>query len=181
MFRRLVPRLLGASLLAAGFALPAAGAGAELRATEGESKPFFVLTDLSGKPFDLSRQRGRIIVVHFFATWCEPCREELPALQRLAERVRDHARIIAISVAEPDLRVRRFAETTPVNFPILLDRDRAVARSWRIVSLPTTYVLDRALKASFVVEGDFAWDGLDGAKLVQHLADGDGSSLSANQ
>ena len=145
----------------------------ELIALDGESRPLFALPDLSGAPVDLLRQRGRVLVLHFFATWCEPCREELPALRRLAERAAPDVGVLAVSVGEPDLRVRRFAETVTLNFPILLDRDSAVARSWQIVSLPTTYVLDRDLRPSHLAESSYPWDALDLRKLLEQLADRD--------
>lgn len=66
--------------------------------------------------------------------------------------------IVAVSVAEPDIRVRRFFAAEPVNFPILLDRDRAVSGMWQVSVLPTTFVLDRSLTPRFVVEGDLDWD-----------------------
>jgi thiol-disulfide isomerase/thioredoxin len=170
---RFLPRALSAGLFAALVAVSAHAGGAELRGLEGESKPTFVLPDLSDELVDLSRQRGHVVFVHFFATWCEPCREELPALRRLAERSAGAVSVIAVSVGEADLRVRRFAETIVVNFPVLLDRDRAVARSWQVVRLPTTYVLDRGLRPSLVAESDFAWDAFDLAKLIEQLADRD--------
>src|SRR5947209_8047802 len=73
------------------------------------SRPSFSLDDLAGVRHDLSATPARLVLVHFFATWCEPCREELPALQRLSERGKASAlAVFAISVAEPDARVRRF-------------------------------------------------------------------------
>ena len=91
-------------------------------------------------------------------------------MRRLAERSAPDARVVAVSVGEPDLRVRRFAETITVKFPLLLDRDSTAARSWQVTSLPTTYVLDRNLRPSLVAESDFAWDALDLAKLTEQLA-----------
>jgi peroxiredoxin len=110
--------------------------------------------------------------VHFFATWCEPCRKELPALQRLIERSGDSTlAIFAISVGEPDERVRRFFETTPLTFPVVLDRDREVAKLWRIQSLPTTYVLDRQLGPRLIVEGEFEWDRVKADQLLDVLSE----------
>jgi peroxiredoxin len=100
--------------------------------------------------------------VHFFATWCEPCREELPALRRLVQRTDPNEfSALAISVAEPDSRVRTFIENLPVNFPVLLDRDRSVAKSWGVYALPTTFILDRELKPRLFVETDYDWDKFD--------------------
>jgi peroxiredoxin len=143
---------------------------AELRA-ETREKPAFTLADVTETEFKLATRHGRAVVVHFFATWCEPCREELPALRRLAERagVQD-IDVVAISVAEVPIRVRRFIEQTPVNYPVLLDEDRAVAKAWGVDTLPTTFVLDAGLKTRFAVEREYDWDGLDVATLLEKLS-----------
>ena len=127
--------MLGMGVLAA--ALPArsilaSDAPAELAHID-RQKPPFSLDDLNRQPVSLSDQRSGVVVVHFFATWCEPCRDELPALNRLVARSdRSQLRVVTISVAEVDVRVRNFVEKIPVNFPILLDRDRSVAKSWDV-------------------------------------------------
>ena len=91
---------------------------------------------------------------------------ELPALNRLTARAGGKVKVLAIAVADADSRVRRFGETTLVDFPILLDRDRSVARAWQVVTIPTTFVLDAELNPRFVVETDFAWDDVDPDKLA---------------
>jgi peroxiredoxin len=131
---------------------------AELTPASGPAKPDFSLQDLNGENVPLKTFKGRTVLVHFFATWCEPCREELPALNRFLKRSAPNASVVAISVAEVDPRVKRFFEGAPVDFPVLLDRDRAIAKSWKISTLPTTYVLDANMKPVLVVEADFAWD-----------------------
>jgi thiol-disulfide isomerase/thioredoxin len=160
------------TLAAATFLLGATGAdaGEELVPSEG-TKPAFVLSDLSGADVRLAAQQGRVVLVHFFATWCEPCREELPALKRLVERsAAKPVAVLAISVGEVDARVVRFMEGLPVNFPVLLDRERAVAKSWDVYTLPTTYVLDETLTPKLVVNGDFAWDTLTPERLRDMIA-----------
>jgi peroxiredoxin len=138
--------------------LHSATCGAELRPAGGPAKPDFSLQDLNGENVPLKAFKGRTVLVHFFATWCEPCREELPALNRFLERSASNASVVAISVAEVDPRVKRFFDQAPVGFPVLLDRDRAIAKSWKISTLPTTYVLAANMKPVLVVEADFAWD-----------------------
>jgi peroxiredoxin len=135
-----------------------AARAAELTPAGGLAKPDFSLQDLNGENVPLKTFKGRTVLVHFFATWCEPCREELPALNRFLKRSASNASVVAISVAEVDPRVKRFFEAMPVDFPVLLDRDRAIAKSWKISTLPTTYVLDANMKPMLVVEADFAWD-----------------------
>jgi peroxiredoxin len=149
------------------------GDSPELRSLTGGPQPAFSLDDLSHRPVSLGDARGDIVLVHFFATLCEPCRDELPALRRLVERS-DPARltVISISVAEVDLRVRGFIEKTPVNFPVLLDRDRAVAKSWNVSTLPTTFILDRARKPRLFIERDYDWDRFDPALLLDITATG---------
>ncbi len=132
--------------------------------------PSFVLDGLTGARHDLGNASGRVVLVHFFATWCEPCREELPALQRLMDRSGPSTLVIfAISVGEPDQRVRRFFEGNPLRYPVVLDRDREVAKTWRVQSLPTTYVLDTELVPRLMVEGEFEWDRVTGEQLSESL------------
>jgi peroxiredoxin len=161
--------LLGLGLLV-GIMPTRSGAGdplAELARID-TPKPLFNLDDLNRRPVSLADRHSEIVVVHFFATWCEPCREELPALNRLAERS-DPAKlhVLAISVAEVDVRVRNFVEKLPVNFPVLLDRDRGVAKAWNVSALPTTFILDRTLKPRLVVERDYDWDRLDVDQILK--------------
>lgn len=120
-------------------------------------KPSFTLQDLGGSSVSLRDFAGRTVLVHFFATWCEPCHEELPALTRLRQRAYGVA-VLAISVAENGQRVSRFFAPTPPLYPVLLDADRAVAKSWDITTLPTTYVLDARLRPQWLVEADYPWD-----------------------
>lgn len=138
----------------------------------GLSKPLFTLDNLRNAPVSLADLRSDVVIVHFFATWCEPCREELPALDRLSARS-DPARlrIVTISVAEVDVRVRSFVEKVPLNLLILLDRDRAVARSWQVSALPTTFILDRDLRPRLFIERDHDWDSFDGARALKAFAD----------
>ncbi|MGE0849264.1 MAG: TlpA disulfide reductase family protein [Hyphomicrobiaceae bacterium] len=120
--------------------------------------PAFVLPDLDGSPLRLQNRTGQIVLVHFFATWCEPCREELASLSRLIEGpLGKRLAILAINVAEVPSRVRRFLDSVPVNFPIGLDSDRAVTRAWGVSALPTTFVLDAHLQPRLFVEGDVDW------------------------
>ena len=124
------------------------------------AKPIpFKLDTLDGPRVDLADLRGRVVLVHFFATWCEPCVEEMAALERLAVRSHDAPlRIVAVDVGEVDARVRTFFAEHPVSFPVLLDRDRSAMKSWAVQALPSTFVLDRDLTPILAAEGDVAWD-----------------------
>jgi len=134
------------------------------------SVPLFTLPNASGADIPLADQRGHIVLVHFFATWCDHCREEFPALNRLSARAGGKVKVIAISVGEADLRVRHFLEKMPVDFTVLLDRHRATAKAWGVSMLPTTIVLDANLRPRLVAESEFAWDSVDPDKLNDMLS-----------
>ena len=162
----------GALLLLLALFVSAPIGATELRAwTDGNPEPF-VLDSLARDRISLAGQGDRVVLVHFFATWCEPCRDEMAALQRLTARFApDRLKILAINVGEPDSRVRRFFDALPIDFPILLDRDKAVTKSWQVATLPTTFVLDRTLAPRFVVEGDLDWASADANQKLAELVD----------
>jgi peroxiredoxin len=157
--------------------LPPRAAAAELQRWSAGAQPAFSLPNTTGANVALEAARGHAVLIHFFATWCEPCREELPALNRLAARAGGGVTVLAIAVADADRSVQRFFAATPVDFPILLDRDRAVAKAWNVATLPTTFVLDGSLQPKFVVETDFAWDTIDPGKLSSALDAGGSTSI----
>ena len=119
------------------------------------------LNDINGKPRELTPHAGSVVLVHFFATWCEPCRDELRSLERLAVAFAGRPlRTIAVDVGEPAARVRRFLEREKiaVRYPVLIDADKQAMRAWGVEILPTTYVLDPALCPLWKVAGALDWD-----------------------
>lgn len=158
-------------------AIPASHAETALNPWREGAAIDFTLPTTSGSAVRLNSQRGHVTLLHFFATWCEPCREELPALRRLVARAEpDTLKVLAVAVADVDLRVQRFLQEIPVNFPVVLDRDRAVAKAWKISTLPSTVILDRNLKPRLGVEADFAWDQIEPGALIDQIR-----SAQANQ
>jgi peroxiredoxin len=134
------------------------------------AKSSFSLPSLDGPVRELAQLRGQVVLIHFFATWCEPCRAEMASLRELQSRLDGRSlTIVPISVAEADGAVRRFFAGEALPFAILLDRDRAIARAWKIHTLPSTVVLDRTLKARFIAEGDVDWARADVMKILADL------------
>lgn len=135
--------------------------GEELEVWRDQAVPRFNLPALDGTTVDLADQRNNLVIVHFFATWCAPCRDELRSLERLAEAFAARAlRIVAIDVGEPGDRVRRFLEREKIaaRYPVLIDFDKQVMRTWGVEMLPTSYVLDGALCPHWKVAGALDWD-----------------------
>lgn len=166
--------MAGAAIAAAVvLVMPASARAADLVPWTEPSPPAFDLAQI-GAPnaatFSLGSQRGDVILVHFFASWCEPCRDELPALQRLAESGAPDLKVVAVAVADTDSRLRRLLDEAGVSFPVLVDRDRAVARAWSISALPSTVVLDARHRARLIVESDFAWDTIEPKQLIGRLS-----------
>lgn len=135
----------------------APGSASEFKPWAAEAAPTLTLDRLDGPAIALAELRGRPVIVHFFATWCAPCIEEMASLNALAATAKDGTAILAVNVGEVDARVRTFFRDRPVAFPILLDRDRATMKAWTVEGLPTSFVLDRDLKPALKTEEPLDW------------------------
>jgi peroxiredoxin len=156
----------------AALALVCAGAvaGAELQAWTGGPPPPFALEDLAGRTHRLADYRGKVVLVNFWATWCEPCRDEMPSLARLQAALADRPfTVLAVNLDEPVSRVRKFLARTPLNFPVLLDRDAVVAKAWRARILPATYLVGRDGRIRQVHFGELDWSSGAGRRAVEAL------------
>ncbi len=110
----------------------------------GALAPDFTLPDVDGKPYQLASLRGNVVVLNFWATWCAPCRAELPALEKVRAQYAERKIIIwGINQQEFIESVRGYAELYHLNFPLLLDSRAEVARAYHVNALPTTFFIDR--------------------------------------
>lgn len=138
--------------------LPAAliPAAMEVGPQEGKLAPDFLLPALDGGEVRLSDLRGKAVVINLWATWCKPCRKEIPQLIDAYNTYRDRGLVIlAINLQESTSVVRPFAKDFGMNFPILLDRRGSVADKYRLLGLPTTYFVDRQGVVRSVFTGPF--------------------------
>jgi thiol-disulfide isomerase/thioredoxin len=112
--------------------------------------PALKLPDLDGRTHDLAALKGRVVVVNFWATWCPPCRREMPSLERLRHRLANQDQpdkglaVVAVDVGEDADTVFSFTgqlEPAP-SFPLLLDKDSSAMQRWKVRGLPTTFVVD---------------------------------------
>ena len=137
---------------------------------KGQGTPTFELEALSGSPVSLASLRGRPLLLNFWASWCEPCRAEMPSLELLEAR---HAsaglKVLAINFRETDGTVKRFVEQTGLSLTVLRDRDGGVARDYGVKIYPTTIAVDRAGRARFTVTGEIDWLGADATRWLRPL------------
>jgi thiol-disulfide isomerase/thioredoxin len=106
--------------------------------------PALALQELGGGLVRLQDYRGRVVLLNFWATWCAPCREEMPALQALAHDLdRQGLVLLAVNYQEGAEAVRQFARETGFALPVLLDTDGALTRQYRVTALPTSVLIDR--------------------------------------
>jgi peroxiredoxin len=110
----------------------------------GERAPDFTLKSISGKNLKLSEFRGRVILVNFWATWCKPCKEELPYFNRLYTKYRDLGlEILGINIDKDSLQASGMSQALNLTFPILLDPPGQVSSRYKIRSMPTTFVIGK--------------------------------------
>lgn len=123
--------------------------------------PALKLPDLDGQVHDLAELRGKVVLINFWATWCPPCRREMPSLERLRQRLADRGlAVVAVDVGEDADTVFSFTgqlEPAPA-FPLLLDRDSRAMQAWKVKGLPTTFVVDAQGRVVFRAVGGREFD-----------------------
>ena len=119
------------------------------------SAPDFTLRSMSGPNMRLGEQRGRVVMVNFWATWCGPCREEMPQLNRLYERYKSAGFVLlGVNVDDdPHTALAYVAAKLGVSFPVLLDTDKKVSKLYDLNTMPSTIVIDRDGKMRFLHRG----------------------------
>lgn len=124
----------------------------------GRATPVLELPAWSGKPYRLAEARGRVVLLNFWASWCAPCRAEMPSLELLAARVEPlRVDVLAVNYRETDGAIRRFLEQTGFSLPILRDRDGSAARAFEVRIFPTTVAIGRDGRAVYSVVGEADW------------------------
>jgi len=166
MAKRVVKLLIAAIWLAA---VGIAGA-AELKAANGARAPALALKELNGTAHDLARYRGKVVLVNFWATWCEPCRDEMPSIQKLREKLAGQPfAVLAVNVDEPESRVSGFLEKTKLDLTVVLDPGKSVTKAWNARILPASYIVGRDGRVRYSVVGDIDWSDAHVLKIVADL------------
>ncbi len=120
----------------------------------GSTAPDFTLKSRSGENIKLSELRGEVVMVNFWASWCAPCRQEMPLLEELHDRYADLGfTLLGVNVEEDSNAALDLLKEIPVTFPILFDSRNDVSRLYNVVAMPTTVILDRDGAVRYVHKG----------------------------
>ena len=116
--------------------------------------PDFTLRRLNGPNLRLQEQRGQVVMVNFWATWCGPCRQEMPHLNRLHDSYRDKGFVLlGVNIDDDPAKGAALAQTLGLRFPVLFDTDKAVTRQWDLGSMPSTVLIDRQGRVRHIHRG----------------------------
>ncbi|WP_188709107.1 TlpA disulfide reductase family protein [Polaromonas eurypsychrophila] len=168
-------RILQAALLAGGACMlwrdaMAAGEASYTVSPWQGATPVFETLDTTGKTWRLADLKGRAVLINFWASWCEPCRAEMPTLQQIADLYGpDKLLVLALNYKEHPRRAIQFAATTGLSLPVLLDSQGQTAGAWGVKVFPTTVLIDRQGRPRQRVQGEVDWTGAPAAQLIAAL------------
>lgn len=136
----------------------------------GRAVPPLQALDMQGKVWTLADFRGRAVVLNFWATWCPPCRAEMPSLQQLAEIYGpEQLQVLALNVGEGPRRIAQYLQSSGLELTVLLDPQSEIARAWEARVLPTTILIDAEGRPRLRVRGEVDWSGREAQALVEPL------------
>ena len=121
--------------------------------------PDFRLEDQGGNFISLAELKGNVVIINFWATWCPPCREEMPSMQRAWEMLQsDKVKMLAINVGEDSDTIFTFTADYPVTFPLIMDKTASVTRDYGVRGLPATFIITPHGNIVYRVIGTREWD-----------------------
>ncbi|MFQ5442749.1 MAG: peroxiredoxin family protein [Thermodesulfobacteriota bacterium] len=135
--------------------------------------PAFTLKDLSGNTASLEDFKGKIVLLNFWATWCRPCRQEMPSFERLAGEFGEKGLAVVGVAGDRGIfskkKVGEFIRKYGLTFTVLMDPDGEVRKGYEVSSLPTTYIIGRDGKISGRIIGDRPWEGEASKRFLEGL------------
>lgn len=128
----------------------------------------FTLTDINGKSHTLSAYKDKIVMLNFWASWCPPCREEMPSMQKMYDNWdKNKFILLAVNVDEGREKVKEFAKKNSYTFPILIDSDRMVSKKYEVSGIPTTYLIDEKGRILQRVVGSRHWSSEEIQRMIK--------------
>jgi thiol-disulfide isomerase/thioredoxin len=131
------------------------------------------LKDVEGRPHSLAAYRGKVVLINFWATWCEPCRQEMPSIQSLRDKLAGKPFVVlAVNVDEPEARVRQFLVKTKLDLPVLMDPNKTVTREWGVKLLPVSFIIGTDGRVRYRLVGDLDWSSDTVVGVISQLMSG---------
>ena len=137
--------------------LPAMLMAAQMKPFKGPTPPL-VLEDTHGKLHRLADYKGKVVLLQFWATYCTPCRREMPSMNRLLGKMHGKLVILAINMGETREEVEAFMKQVGVKFPVLLDKDGKTLEKWKVFAAPSNFLLDKTGTIRYTLFGGVDWD-----------------------
>jgi thiol-disulfide isomerase/thioredoxin len=135
------------------------------------TQPDFRVTDLSGAQKSRSSLKGKTVLLNFWATWCPPCKEEIPSIDALSKAMKGkNFEVFAVSLGEDTETVRRFITEQKVSFPVYLDSRNTLARNYASQGIPTTYILDKEGRFIAGMVGSYDYNNPEFIAIMDELA-----------
>ena len=135
----------------------------------GQPSPTFDAIDMQGVRWRSADLRGQAVVLNYWASWCEPCRAEMPSLEKLAQGGTGRLRVITINFKESPRTISQFKEQIQLQLPVVIDADGALAKTYGVRIFPSTVLIDSQGKVRSVVRGNLDWAGPQGQRLISPL------------
>ena len=131
----------------------------------------FKLLDLNGNEVNLSDYQGKVIMLNFWATWCPPCRREMPSMEALYKKMEgSNFVMIAVNIQEKSSVVKEFIQKNKYTFPVILDENGEASNKYQIRAIPTTYIIDTKGKVAGVFTGARDWDSKNVVNIFKELS-----------
>jgi thiol-disulfide isomerase/thioredoxin len=131
-----------------------AGAASNGPLSNGNPAPAFDLDSLAGKHVNLADYKGQVVLLNFWASWCGPCRKEMPILEQLHKAYKTKGvQLVGVNVEPNSDDAKKYLQSTPVSFPILFDRESTVSKLYQVQGMPNTVILDRSGKVRYIHRG----------------------------
>lgn len=121
---------------------------------QGKAAPQWVLPGIDGQPVKLSDYRGQVVMLNFWASWCKPCREEMPLLDALQRRYSAIGfTVVGVNVDQNSTNGKKMLKNSPVGFPVVFDKENTTLEQYGVEAMPSTYMIDRKGNIRYVHRG----------------------------